>query len=73
MWLGSRLNGFLKPLSLSRPVSLTGVDSGFVWRGPCRRGCAVLTTGTQECVTGGRERGRGEPMPGRDRTSRTPD
>lgn len=38
MWLGSRLNGFLKPLSLSRLVSLTGVDSGFVWRGPVQEG-----------------------------------
>lgn len=39
-WLASCLNGFSKPLSLSRLLSLTGVDSGFVWRGLCRRGCA---------------------------------
>lgn len=33
-------------------------------------GCVVLTKGTQECVTGGREKGGGggeEPIPGRDR------
>lgn len=59
--------------------ALPGLLGGSLFRGPgegvgqeAEEG-VVLTKGTQECVTGGKERGRGDPIPGRDGTSRTPD
>ena len=63
--LESRLNGFLRPLSLPCLVSL-----GEFIQGPLEKswagggGCAALTKGTQECVTGGRGKGREDPSLG---------
>lgn len=75
-WLESRLNGFLWPLSRPCLVSLGGVYLGACGEeaGREEEEGAALAKGTQECVAGGREREEGgDPILGRDGTSRTPD